>query len=207
MSEIIRSFIPDSPRHKKLQIGLYFGSFNPVHNGHLILAQTALNETKLDYVWLVVSPQNPFKQKKNLLSEYDRLRMVELAIEDNINIQASNVEFNLPRPSYTIDTLTHLADKYRSYHFSLIMGKDNLQHIHKWKNYEAIINHYQLYVYPRENAQKSELDNHPRVKIFDAPYLNISSTYIRNTVKNGKSIQYMVPESVRQYILDSGFFL
>lgn len=201
-------YIPSSEiKKKKLKIGLYFGSFNPIHNGHLILAQTAINETELDYVWLVVSPQNPLKNKKNLLPAYDRLRMVELAVDNNDRILASNVEFNLPRPSYTIHTLTHLSDLYRSYEFALIMGKDNLAHIHKWKNYKAILNNYQLHVYPRQEAEKSEYDNHPSVNIFNAPFLNLSATYIRNAIRNNKSVQYMIPETVRNYIITGGLYL
>ena len=184
-----------------MKVGLYFGSFNPIHHGHLILAQTALNETDLDYVWLVVSPQNPFKQKKNLLGEVDRLRMVELALEGNDRIQASNVEFSLPRPSYTIDTLTHLADRYRTYEFSLIMGSDNLVHLHKWKNYQSILKYYRIFVYPRHPKTPTEFDQHRSVKFFEAPLLNISATYIRQLVQAQKSIRYLVPDAVEQYIV------
>jgi nicotinate-nucleotide adenylyltransferase len=189
-----------------MKIGLYFGSFNPIHMGHMILAQTALNETPLQSIWFVVSPQNPFKQKKNLLSEYDRLRMVELAVESNDGLQASNVEFALPKPSYTIDTLTHLRDRYRSYEFSLIMGQDNLQHLHKWKNHEALLNYYPIYVYPRQTAQASQFDHHPNVHLFESPLLNISASYIRQTLKAGKSVRYLVPEEVNEYIEQKGIY-
>ena len=189
-----------------MNIGLYFGSFNPIHMGHMILAQTALNETPLQSVWFVVSPQNPFKQKKNLLSEYDRLRMVELAVESNDGLQASNVEFSLPKPSYTIDTLTHLRDRYRSYEFSLIMGQDNLQYLHKWKKHEALLAYYPLYVYPRHTAQPSQFDNHPNVHFFESPLLNISASYIRQTLKAGKSVRYLVPEEVYEYIEQKGIY-
>jgi len=189
-----------------MKIGLFFGSFNPVHVGHLILAQTALNETELDKVWFVISPQSPFKEKKNLLSEYDRLRMVELAIGDRSDLQASNVEFSLPQPSYTIDTLTHLRDTYPSYEFSLLMGQDNLQYLDRWKNHEAILKYYKIYVYPRVKTKPTSLDDHPSIKLFEAPLLNISASYLRQLVKARKAITYMVGEEVEKYILDGGLF-
>ncbi|MEL6671573.1 MAG: nicotinate (nicotinamide) nucleotide adenylyltransferase [Bacteroidota bacterium] len=189
-----------------MHIGLFFGSFNPIHIGHLILAQTALNETGVDKVWFVVSPQNPFKKKKNLLSEYDRLKMVEAAIGDRLDLRASNVEFFLPKPSYTIDTLTHLADKYRKDRFSLIMGQDNLQHLHKWKNVEALVKYYPIYVYPRGTGGPSQYDEHPNVHFFEAPLLNISATYIRESLKTDKSIRYLVPDAVYEYIERTGVY-
>lgn len=190
-----------------MNIGLFFGSFNPIHTGHLILAQTALNLTDLDYVWLVVSPQNPFKEKKNLLPEYDRMRMAELALEGNDRILASNVEFSLPKPSYTIDTLLHLSERYRSYRFSLIMGQDNLQHFHKWKNHAAILEYHHLYVYPRVDAEPSAYDTHPHVHPFEVPLLNISATYIRKTVQAGGSVRYLVPDPVFEYIEENRLFV
>ncbi|MEO0898055.1 MAG: nicotinate (nicotinamide) nucleotide adenylyltransferase [Bacteroidota bacterium] len=189
-----------------MKVGLFFGSFNPIHMGHLILAQTALNETSLNKVWFVISPQNPFKEKKNLVSEYDRLRMVELAIGDHIDLQASNVEFSLPQPSYTIDTLTHLRDTYKSYEFALIMGQDNLQYLDRWKNYEAILNHYHIYVYPRTGAKESAFDQHERVTFFEAPMLDISASYLRGIIKDGKSISFMVKPEVESYIDKAGLF-
>ncbi|MEM6347629.1 MAG: nicotinate (nicotinamide) nucleotide adenylyltransferase [Bacteroidota bacterium] len=189
-----------------MKVGLYFGSFNPIHVGHLILAQTALNESELDAVWFIVSPQNPFKQKKNLLSEFDRYRMVELALEDHSQLQASNVEFSLPKPSYTIDTLTHLRDRYQSYDFALIMGQDNLQHFHKWKNYETIIKYYPLYVYPRVDAEASQFDDHPNVRFFEAPLLNISASYIRKVIQADHSVRYMVVPKVFAYLEKEGLY-
>jgi nicotinate-nucleotide adenylyltransferase len=184
-----------------MHIGLFFGSFNPVHVGHLIIAEAALNHTGIDRLWMIVSPQNPFKKKANLLSEYNRLRMAELGIGDNIRMQASNIEFHLPKPSYTIDTLTYLRDKYPDYTFSLIMGQDNLLYFHKWKNYEAILKYYKVFVYPRGNdTPKTELDDHPNVSFFKAPLLDISATYIRETIRSDKSIRYLVPEAVREYL-------
>ncbi len=189
-----------------MNIGLYFGSFNPIHAGHLIIAQSALNEAPLDAVWIVVSPQNPFKPKANLISEYDRFRMVELATEGHDRILPSNVEFSLPKPSYTIDTLTHLADKYRSYKFALIMGEDNLEHIHKWKNYEAILKYYPLYVYPRGNSNPDLYAAYPSAQKIDAPLLDISATYIRSLIQQGKSTRYLVPGAANDYIESQGLF-
>ena len=194
------------PHLPPMNIGLFFGTFNPVHTGHLILAQTVLNETPLEYIWFVVSPQNPFKQKKNLLGEYDRLRMVELAVEGHDRFRASNIEFALPRPSYTIDTLTHLRERFVSYRFSLIMGEDNLLHLHKWKNHDAILKYYPIYVYPRGEKVSSLLDTHPTIYRFEAPLLNISATYLRNCIQTGKSIRYMVPLAVEEYIVMRGLY-
>lgn len=189
-----------------MKVGLFFGSFNPIHQGHLILAEAVLTKTDIQELWFIISPQNPFKQKKNLLSEYDRLKLVELAVEDHDKIRASNIEFFLPKPSYTIDTLTHLADKYRKHEFALVMGQDNLQHLHKWKNYEAILKYYPIYVYPRVTAEPGPLDEHPGVTLFEAPLLNISATYIRKEIKAGNSIRYLVPEEVREYIEAKGLY-
>lgn len=192
-----------------MKIGLFFGSFNPIHTGHLIIAEAALAEASLDRVWFMVSPQNPFKEKRTLLPEYDRLKMTELGIGENHRLAASNIEFGLPKPSYTIDTLTHLFDKYRSYQFSIIMGEDNLLHLHKWKNYQAILNHYTLFVYPRKADVPidSELRNHPNVRYFEAPLLDISATYLRTRVQSHKSIRYLTPDPVVKYIEDRRLFL
>lgn len=190
-----------------MQVGLFFGSFNPIHHGHLILAQTALNETKLDAVWFVVSPQNPFKQKKNLLPAYDRLKMVELALGDHPSMLGSNVEFSLPKPSYTIDTLTHLRERYKSYQFSLIMGQDNLQYLHKWKNFEAILKYYPIYVYPRPDTSPSQFDEHSNVTVFEAPLLDISATYMRQTIRAEKSIRFLTPDPVVEYIQKNRLFM
>lgn len=185
-----------------MHIGLYFGSFNPVHVGHMIIANHMLNNTDMDQLWMVVSPHNPHKKKSSLAKDYDRLHLVHLAIAGNPNIQASNIEFSLPKPSYTIDTLTYLKEKYPQHDFSLIMGGDNLGTFHKWKNYELILKNHNIYVYSRPSYDLGPLESHPKVKIVDATMLNISSSYIRKLVKKGQSIQYLVPHAVFEYIED-----
>lgn len=189
-----------------MKIGLFFGSFNPIHNGHLLIAQALLNQTDCKRVWLVLSPQNPFKDKKSLLNEQLRLQLCELATQDVIEIQPSNVEFFLPKPSYTIDTLTHLAAKYKSYEFCILMGADNLEHFHKWKKYETILEYYPIYVYPRPQAQIPSW-THPNINMIDAPFMDISATLIRNMLKNKHSIRYLTPEPVREYIERNRLYL
>jgi nicotinate-nucleotide adenylyltransferase len=183
-----------------MKVGLLFGSFNPVHTGHLILANYMASTTDLSAVWLVVSPQNPFKTSKSLLHEFDRLHMVTLAIDDNPLIGFSDIEFRMPRPSYTIDTLTYLQEKYTGYQFVLIIGEDNLANFPKWKNYDRILDYHEVYVYPRLGAEVSPLLHHPKIKVVPAPWLDISATLIRNLVKDGKSIRYLVPDAVERYI-------
>ena len=188
-----------------MKIGLYFGSFNPIHIGHLIIANHILNATDLQRVWFVVSPQNPFKHSATLLNEYDRLHLVQKAIDPDDRLHASNIEFTLPRPSYTVQTLAYLAERYRSYEFSIIMGSDSFQNLPKWKNADVIIQNYPILVYRRPGF---EVDNHigARVSIMDAPLLEISATHIRELVQQGKSIRYLVPEVVEKEIIASGFF-
>ncbi|MGB1218100.1 MAG: nicotinate (nicotinamide) nucleotide adenylyltransferase, partial [Saprospiraceae bacterium] len=151
------------------KIGLFFGSFNPVHIGHMIIAEFVATHTDLDKVWMVISPQNPFKKKSTLAKDYDRLHMVKAAIGDNPHLEACDIEFGLPQPSYTIDTLTYLKEKYPTKEFSLIMGGDNLGTLHKWKNYELLLKNHEIYVYKRPNYELGELENHPSIKMFDAP--------------------------------------
>lgn len=184
------------------KIGLFFGSFNPIHVGHLILANFFVENTDLEEVWFVISPQNPFKVKQNLLDEKMRLYMVNLAIEDNPKLKASNIEFHLEKPSYTIHTLEALREKYPSYNFTLLMGSDNLQHFHKWKNYESILNDYSIYVYQRPNYEEAKLGNHPRIQVFEAPLMQISSSYIRNQIKAKKSVEYLLPKAVFDYVME-----
>ena len=183
-----------------MKTGLFFGSFNPIHVGHLIIAESALNETGLDEIWLMVSPQNPLKNKASLAGEFDRLKMAELAIGNHPRIKASNFEFYLPKPSYTIDTLTHLKEKYPKTDFSLIMGEDNLLQLPKWKNYEAILKYYSIMVYPRMLKEKSEVPKYENVTYFELPYLDISATRIRELISKGKSVQYQIGNDVWEYI-------
>ncbi|MER2998616.1 nicotinate (nicotinamide) nucleotide adenylyltransferase [Pontibacter populi] len=183
-----------------MKVGLLFGSFNPIHTGHLILANYMATNTDLDTVWLVVSPQNPFKPSNTLLHEFDRLHMVSLAIADNPNLGVSNIEFSMPKPSYTIDTLTYLQEKYPSYEFVLIMGEDNLALFPKWKNYERILEYHQVYVYPRSGSVLEEVATFPNMKFVKAPILDISATFIRQCIREEKSIKYMVPDDIIDYI-------
>jgi nicotinate-nucleotide adenylyltransferase len=190
-----------------MKIGLFFGSFNPIHIGHLIIANTMAENADLQEVWLVVSPQNPLKKNTGLLHEFDRYEMAALAIHDSYKLKVSDVEFNLPRPSYTIDTLTYLSEKHPQHEFVLIIGEDNLSSFPKWKNYDKILQYYELYVYPRPETEKTELTNHPKVKFIPSPLLDISATYIRNNVREGKSIRYLVTEQVENFISRKKFYL
>ena len=193
-----------------MNIGLFFGSFNPIHIGHLIIANVIREQTDLQQVWFVVSPQNPFKKAKSLLNEFDRLRMVELAVEDNYDLRACNIEFSMPKPSYTADTLAYLADRHPQHQFHLILGSDNLSHFHRWKNYRAIIDHHVLYVYPRPEASGKpvveEISQHVNLRTVEAPLLNISATFIRNLVQQEQSIQYLVASPVADYIRDKKLY-
>lgn len=188
-----------------MKIGLYFGSFNPVHTGHLIIANHILNETDIQRIWFVVSPQNPFKHSSTLLNEYDRLHLVQIAVEDDDRLRASNIEFSLPKPSYTAHTLSHLTDKHPSYQFTIIMGSDSLQNLGNWKNSETIIANYPILVYQRPNF-KVEKQHRANVTFLDAPLLDISATYIRENLQQGKSIKYLVPEPVEKEIDKSSFY-
>jgi nicotinate-nucleotide adenylyltransferase len=188
------------------KIGLFFGSFNPIHLGHLIIANVMAENTDLNRVWLVVSPQNPLKPSKGLLHEFDRYDMVKAAIADNYKLEASDIEFNLPKPSYTIHTLAHLTEKHPTKEFKLILGEDNLENFTKWKNYQEILDQFGLYVYPRPGVTNTELSRHANVKMVEAPLLDISATYIRNCIKDNKSIRYLVPEPVENMIKTKNFY-
>lgn len=183
-----------------MKIGLFFGSFNPIHTGHLIIANYMANYTNLNQVWLVVSPHNPLKEKGDLINMYDRLEMCKLAVENADNIRVSDVELKLPQPSYTIDTLTHLHEKYPEHQFSLIMGSDNLVSLKKWKNYEVILRDYHIHVYPRPGFEQHELANHPSVTITQTPLMELSATFIRRSIKEGKNVQFFVPDEVLKFI-------
>jgi nicotinate-nucleotide adenylyltransferase len=187
-----------------MKIGLYFGSFNPIHIGHLIIGSYIANNTDVDQVWFVVSPQNPLKKSSTLLNEYHRLHLVQLAIEDDEQLKTSDVEFKLPRPSYTIDTLTYLTEKYPTHSFSVIMGSDSMQNIARWKNHELLLNNYPFYIYQRPNFIVNDLPG--KIQILNAPLLEISSTEIRKLLKADKSIRYLVPEPVRLEIEKAGYY-
>lgn len=188
------------------KIGLFFGSFNPVHVGHMIIANFMATRTDLKQVWFVVSPQNPLKPKKSLARDYDRLHLVRLSIGENLALRASDIEFGLPKPSYTIDTLIYLREKYPDKDFVLIMGGDNLATLQKWKNYELILRDYQIYVYKRPEYTPGELAEQENIRFFDAPQMHISSTYIRLCLRKGWSVQYLVTEPVFQYLANSGLY-
>ncbi|MFC0345609.1 nicotinate (nicotinamide) nucleotide adenylyltransferase [Epilithonimonas hispanica] len=195
------------------KIGLFFGSFNPIHIGHLILANYILEHSDMQELWFVVSPQNPFKDKKSLLKDHNRLDMVQLAIKNYPKMRASNVEFSLPTPSYTIDTLTYLQEKHPDYSFSLIMGEDNLKSLHKWKNYELLLKNHQIIVYPRILGEDistplnvTELKNHENIHQINAPIIELSATEIRNMIKEGKNTRPMLPPEVFEYLDGSSFY-
>lgn len=185
-----------------MKIGLYFGTFNPIHTGHLIIANHLVEFSDLDEVWLVVTPHNPHKQKNTLLNDYHRLEMVHLATEDYPKLKPSDIEFKLEQPNYTVNTLAHLEEKFPKHEFSLIMGEDNLNSFHKWKNYEVILERHNIYIYPRITADnsKNQLANHQKVHKIDAPVVEISSTFIRNGIKEKKNIKPMLPEKVWEHI-------
>ena len=191
------------------KIGLFFGSFNPIHIGHLILGNYILENSDMEELWFVVSPQNPFKDKKSLLNDHNRLDMVQLAVKNYPKMRASNVEFSLPKPSYTIDTLTYLKEKYPDYSFALIMGEDNLDSLPKWKNSEKLIADYQIIVYPRtfEGEKKAhEYLQHENISLVNAPIIELSATEIRKMIKEGKNVRPMLPPEVFEYLDGSNFY-
>lgn len=201
-----------------MNIGLYFGTYNPIHVGHLIIANHMVDYTNLEQVWLVVSPQNPLKSKSSLLADYHRLALVRVAVENNNKLQASNIEFDLPKPSYTIDTLTYIQEKYPEHTFSLIMGEDNLRTLHKWKNYEQLLENHSIYIYPRAMTEQERIEqlksddlespikDHPNVIICDAPVMKVSASFIRNAIKEKKDVQYLLLEPVYKYITEMHFY-
>ncbi|MBL7717955.1 MAG: nicotinate-nucleotide adenylyltransferase [Flavipsychrobacter sp.] len=188
-----------------MHIGLYFGSFNPIHTGHLIVANHIVEHTDIDKVWFVVSPHNPLKDAHSLLNEYDRLHLVNLAIDNNPKFRASNVEFHLPKPSYTIDTLTYLSEKFPLEQFSIIMGSDSFQNIHRWKNFEQLVSRYSFVIYNRPGFEITER-HQASITQLSAPLLDISATYIRRQVKEKKSLRYLVPDAVKEYIDSNNYY-
>ncbi len=199
-----------------MNIGLYFGTYNPIHVGHLIIANHMVENSKLDQIWLVVSPQNPLKNKSSLLEDYHRLAIVNVAVEGNNKLKASNIEFQLPKPSYTIDTLTYITEKHPEHNFSVIMGEDNLRSFHKWKNYEQILNNHTIYVYPRVLTEQELLEgshpkeipfkDHPKVKITEAPVMKISASFIRKAIKEKKDVRYLLSDAVHKYVSEMHFY-
>jgi nicotinate-nucleotide adenylyltransferase len=195
-----------------MKVGLYFGTFNPIHIGHLIIANHVAEYSGLDQIWMVVTPHNPLKNKDTLLDDYQRLQLVFLATEDYPKIKPSDIEFKLTQPNYTVNTLAHLQEKYPQHIFSLIMGEDNLKSLHKWKNYDVILQNHEIYVYPRISSEldtslKGELakqnltyKNHPKIHIIDAPIVEISSTFIRANIKNKKNVRPLLPSKVWEFI-------
>lgn len=188
-----------------MNIGLYFGSFNPIHNGHLIIANYIAQNTDLDQVWLVVSPQNPLKPQHSLLNEYDRLHLVKLAIDGEKKLKASDIEFKLPKPSYTVNTLSYLKEKFTEFTFHIIMGSDSFMNLQKWKNYETLIQNHSIYIYRRVGFDVVNTIN-ASIQIVDAPLLEISSTVIRNMIANKQSFSFWVPDAVKEEIALSGYY-
>ena len=194
------------------KIGLYFGSFNPVHIGHIAIAGYMTEFAGLDQVWFVVSPHNPLKNKETLLADHQRLYMAQIAIGDNVRLKASDIEFNLPVPSYTIDTLTYLKEKYPKNEFCLVMGEDNLYTVHKWKNADALINRYPIYIYPRPDSVKpsspllDQILSKADIHFVKAPLMDISGTFIREGIKKGKDMSYFLPPAVWNYIKEMHFY-
>lgn len=196
-----------------MKVGLFFGSFNPIHVGHQIIANYLVQNSDLDQVWLVVSPHNPHKEKTGLLADHHRLRLVQEAIEDNPMLSVSDIEFKMPQPSYTVDTLTYLKEKYPDHEFNLIMGEDNLRSFHKWKNYEYILENHKLIVYPRARTEQEEPAKkglittvHPQVAMVNAPLMHISSSLIRRQIKEGKDVRYLLTEPVLKYVDEMNFY-
>jgi len=200
-----------------MKVGLFFGTFNPIHVGHLIIANYMADFTELDQVWLVVTPQNPLKKKKTLLADYHRLALARIAIEDNPKLRASKIEFDMPKPSYTVNTLVYIKERYPDHSFALIMGEDNLRTLHRWKNYEQIMENHDIYVYPRalteqekeehdDMAKRNAFEDHPKVKVHDVPVMKVSASFVRNAIKDKKDVRYLLTEPVFQYVQEMNFY-
>ena len=192
-----------------MNIGLYFGTFNPIHVGHLAIANHMVEFSDLDEIWMVVTPHNPFKKKSSLLADNHRLQLVQIATDEYPKLKASNIEFKLPQPNYTVNTLAYISEKYPEHIFNLIMGEDNLASFHKWKNYEVILENHDVYVYPRihtNSISKTQFDTHKKVHKIDAPIMEISSTFIRKGLANKKNMRALLPCKVWQYIDEMNFY-
>ena len=185
---------------------LFFGSFNPIHVGHLVIANTMAQQDGIDEVWFVVSPQNPLKERSTLLADHHRLQMVRRAVDDNYHLRVCDIEMHLPIPSYTVVTLAALGEKYPDREFSLIMGSDNLATLHRWRNYEYILEHYRLHVYPRPGSEHCKLASHPHVEMAEVPMMDISSSYIRRQIAEKKDVRYLLTEPVYQYLTEMHFY-
>jgi nicotinate-nucleotide adenylyltransferase len=190
-----------------MKVGLFFGTYNPIHIGHMVIANYMVEYTDLDRIWIVVTPHNPFKEKKSMLADYHRLQLVKVAIGDDIRFKASDIEFNLPQPNYTIHTLTYLKEKYPENEYLLVMGADNLSHFKKWKNYREILDNYEIYVYPRvEGNDFSDLLDHPKISLHKAPIMQISSSFVRESIKNNKDVRHYLTKDVHEYIKEMHFY-
>jgi nicotinate-nucleotide adenylyltransferase len=198
MTDLINILLP--PTKFKLKAGLFFGSFNPPHIGHLAIANYMVEFTGMDQLWFIVSPQNPLKDQSCLLNDYDRLELVRLAVEGDLRFRVSDVEFRLPKPSFTINTLDYLKEKFPDYFFQLVMGSDNLENFRQWKDYEQILENYQILIYPRSGSGSDDTVIHKNIQIIKAPMMEISSTFIRESIKNGKNMHYFLPAQVWEYI-------
>ena len=191
-----------------MKIGLYFGTFNPIHVGHLIIANHFAEYSELEKIWMVITPHNPFKKKKSLLDNHHRYQLVQRAVENYPKLEASTIEFKLKQPNYTVDTLVHLEEKYPDYEFCLIMGEDNLNGFHKWKNYEVILERHDIYVYPRiaQGGKHSALIDHPKIHQIDAPIVEISSSFVRKAITEGKNCRPLLPGAVWEYVDEMNFY-
>lgn len=193
-------------KEKKIKTGLFFGSFNPIHIGHLIIASYLVDHSDLKEVWFVVSPHNPLKEKKSLLEDHHRLALVNIAVEDDDRFRSSNIEFGMPQPSFTIDTLVRFEEKHSNRKFILISGSDIFPTFHKWKNWELLLSNYHIYVYNRPGYSPGKYSDHPNIRQFEAPLLQISSSYIRQSIHEGKDVRYLLPEKVWEYMREMHFY-
>jgi nicotinate-nucleotide adenylyltransferase len=206
MSNLVEDILASSSKIS-LKIGLYFGSYNPIHIGHLAIANYMVEYTDIDQLWFVVSPQNPHKKKMNLLDDYQRLEMVYRAVEGDDRLRASNIEFGLSKPSYTVDTLAYLKDQHPNHHFVILMGSDNLESFHKWKNYETIVENFGVIVYPRPGFDKSKVQFHKNITIAEgAPLMEISSSFIRKAIQEGKDVRHFLPQKTDEYLREMNFY-